>query len=429
MGPSGASITATLGGETVLLAQTAKAKAKGTPANFSGSVTLKSADYPADEVTNIGKVTYVVSMGEEHAVQSSPAEVFVAGISVPLTLEIPKEVYLASVLTDLKSDDSFTQTLKSGGRAAIKGRATAVRDGKPVIAYKLSGGGFILGDRANIVTEGALCGSSITELAKTAEGDEEIYEFRGGQPAVLTEWGETTLKLRFLNTKLSVDVQTMVGGLIQKVEQTDTADGAELLLTFDAGSLWGYDITHGGEATTLYLRRTPKRSEIFGKPLAGISVMLDPGHGGSDPGALGVAGSTGPTEAVLNMSVASLAKLRLEQLGARVTMTRADESVRVTLDERTFMAQQQRPHIFLSIHHNSTALTKDLAEVQHMESYYRENTAAPLSDSLMKHLTDTLGRKPGESQKAYFYVTRLTFAPSVLFEMGFIVNPAQYENA
>lgn len=163
--------------------------------------------------------------------------------------------------------------------------------------------------------------------------------------------------------------------------------------------------------------------------MAGISILLDPGHGATDPGALGVAGVTGPTEAILNMAVANAAKFRLEQLGATVSMTRTDESKWVSLDTRTFMAEQQRPHIFLAIHHNSTALNKDVNNIRRMESYYWESIAKPFADSLMQNLAKTLGRKTSDSENAYFYVTRLTFAPAVLFEMGFVVNPAEYEES
>ncbi|MEG0854255.1 MAG: hypothetical protein RSF82_10310, partial [Angelakisella sp.] len=240
VGPAGASITATMGGKTVVLGQTAKTSTVGVPATFKGSITLNSADYPADKVTNIGKITYVVSVGDSHVVQSSAAEVFVAGVAVPLTLEIPKSSYVSSVLTDLSSDDNFTQTLKSGGRAAIVGRTTATRSGNPVIAYKLSNGGYILGNRAEIVSDAALCVSNITEIVKTEGADWEQYALRGGQPAVLTERTDTTLKLRLLNTKMTADPQSMAGGIIEKVERTDTKDGVELTLTFPAGSLWGY---------------------------------------------------------------------------------------------------------------------------------------------------------------------------------------------
>lgn len=429
VGPAGASITATLGGNAIVLAQTTQTTTKGNPVPFKGTVTLNPANYPTDQVTNAGKVTYVTSFGEEHVVQSSEGEVFVAGRDVPLLLEIPKDSYVASVLTDLSSDDNFTQSLKAGGRAAVKGRVTATRGGNPVIAYKLSSGGYILGTRAKIVTDAALCYPDITEIVKTQGDDWEQYEFKGGQPAVLTSLESGGLRLRFLDTKFTADPQALTGGLVKSVERTDTTDGTELLLLFDDNTLWGYDITHGGQSTTLYLRRKPASSTTYGKPLAGISILLDPGHGGPDPGALGVAGTTGPTEAVLNMAVANATKFRLEQLGAQVSMTRVDESVRVSLDERTFMAQQQRPHIFLAIHHNSTALNKDLTNVRRMEAYYWESIAQSLSGHLMQRLTQTMGRKPSDPENAYYYVTRLTFAPAVLFEMGFVVNPAEYEES
>lgn len=428
VGPSGASITATLNGVTAVLAQSATGK-DGLPATFTGTLTLATDSYPADKVTNAGNITYVVSMGEAHEVQKSEGAVYVAGKNVPLVLEIDPDYYVCSVLTDVASDDNFTQSLKAGGRAAIVGRTKATRSGNPAIFYKLSSGGYVIGTRIKIVEEPGKCSSNITAITKTEGADFEEFAFAGGQPGVLADLAEGKLTLRFLDTKLTADPAAMAGGLVQSVEKKDTKDGFELVLTTAPGTLWGYDITHSGGATKLYLRRTPVVGTTFGKPLEGVEILLDPGHGGPDPGALGVAGTTGPTEAVLNMAVANAAKFRLEQLGATVSMTRVDESVRVSLDERNFQAQRERPHIFLAIHHNSTMLVKDLSDVRRMEAYYWEKQAAGFANSLMERLTATLGRNPTDPENAYYYVTRLTFAPAVLFEMGFVVNPAEYEDA
>ncbi|MEG1874044.1 MAG: N-acetylmuramoyl-L-alanine amidase [Angelakisella sp.] len=428
IGPATGNISATVNGETIVLVQT-KTAAAGLPVLFQGSIQLKRGDFDDNKVANIGKVTYVTSFGGNHEVQKSEGDIFVAGWNVPLTIEVMDGLYVASVLTDLSSDDNFTQSLKTGARAAVTGRATATRNGNPVLAYKLASGGYILSNKVKIVENPAHCTANLTELQKTSGDGWEQYAFVGGQPGVLSEQKGNTLVLRFLNAKLTADPATMTGGLIQQVQQAETKDGFTLTLTFAEGTLWGYDITHGEQATQLFLRRTPKASTTFGKPLEGIQIMLDPGHGATDPGALGVAGVTGPTESILNMAVSNVTKFRLEQLGAQVTMTRQGEEAWMSLDARDYLAAKEHPHFFLAIHHNSAALNKDLNDTSRMEAYYWEPIAKPLAEHLMRRLTQTLARTPTDPENAYYYVTRHTFAPAVLFELGFMINPTEYEES
>ena len=84
--------------------------------------------------------------------------------------------------------------------------------------------------------------------------------------------------------------------------------------------------------TSFTCRSRPEPSSIYGKPLTGVKVVLDPGHGGQDPGALGVPGENGPMEAELNLAVAKALSFRLEQLGASVILTRQEDG-HISLNE------------------------------------------------------------------------------------------------
>jgi len=77
-------------------------------------------------------------------------------------------------------------------------------------------------------------------------------------------------------------------------------------------------------------------------------VVLDPGHGGVDPGA--VRGSI--HEAKLNLSLAFRVKEYLEDLGYHVLLTREDDST-VSRPDRAVFAQEAKAHAFVSIHHNA----------------------------------------------------------------------------
>ena len=72
------------------------------------------------------------------------------------------------------------------------------------------------------------------------------------------------------------------------------------------------------------------------QPLENVRVVVDPGHGGSDPGAIGAAGAYGPDEADLNLALAQQVKAELEALGAQVYLTRTEDTDCLLTERRTF---------------------------------------------------------------------------------------------
>ena len=158
--------------------------------------------------------------------------------------------------------------------------------------------------------------------------------------------------------------------------------------------------------------------------------MVDPGHGNHDCGAYGAAGEYGPTESELNLAVSLALRDRLQQMGATVIMTRTTDdrsTSKITLDERVRMAVDAKPDFFLSVHYNSTALTKNV-KADWMVSYYCEGPSEAFARQLSDCVAAATGRKTDGAEWGYYYVTRLGFCPAVLYEVGFIPNPAQYED-
>jgi N-acetylmuramoyl-L-alanine amidase len=88
---------------------------------------------------------------------------------------------------------------------------------------------------------------------------------------------------------------------------------------------------------------------VSGTPISGANVVLDPGHGGVETGAVGPGGTT---EKAVNLAVAQETKRRLEALGATVVLTRTGD-YRVTLASRAAISNALHPQLFLSIHHNA----------------------------------------------------------------------------
>ena len=148
-------------------------------------------------------------------------------------------------------------------------------------------------------------------------------------------------------------------------------------------------------------------------------VMLDPGHGGSDTGALGV---TGSQEKDVNLAVAQATRDDLTTMGYKVLMTR-DSDDYVSLAERAAYSNSTLPFIFVSIHANSVPDEKITgAMVFHYEG---SDEGSRIARYVLRSIVNGTGAVDKGVRIADFYVLREVVVPSVLIEMGFLTNPAE----
>ncbi len=146
------------------------------------------------------------------------------------------------------------------------------------------------------------------------------------------------------------------------------------------------------------------------KPL----VFVDAGHGGSDPGALGV---NGIQEKDVNLSLALLVGRRLTELGYRVGYTRRDDRF-VTLQGRVDLAEQAKADLFISLHQNAS----DSPWAQGIETYYLRPNSSSLAGLVHRAVVRTSGRPDRGVRQARFYVIRYTSMPAILLESGYVTN-------
>ncbi len=144
------------------------------------------------------------------------------------------------------------------------------------------------------------------------------------------------------------------------------------------------------------------------------TILIDPGHGGEDPGTL----SSDQTDNEKNYTLPIAMKLKqtLEALGAKVSLTR-DQDEFVSLEDRTNQANQEDPDLFLSIHFDSswdTTLSGTTTYFYHMED---EHLAETLNSSLRDHNLNNIGVAFGN-----YFILRESQVPSLLLELGFISN-------
>lgn len=151
-------------------------------------------------------------------------------------------------------------------------------------------------------------------------------------------------------------------------------------------------------------------------------VVLDPGHGGPDPGAIGIGGLR-ETDVVLDVAL-QVARL-LQARGVEVLLTRTTE-VDVDLPPRVALANSSAADAFVSIHAN--ALSMDRPDVNGIESFYfsggtNAGRSLELAQSLQRQMLAIASGSPDRGVRAgRFFVIRRTTMPSSLVEMGFVTG-------
>lgn len=163
--------------------------------------------------------------------------------------------------------------------------------------------------------------------------------------------------------------------------------------------------------------------------LGGKKIAIDPGHGGSDAGAIG---PTGAMEKNVTLDICLELKKILEDDGATVVMTReSDREVspkksKATdveeLQARVDVANESKADIFLSIHMDS--FTNRTA--RGTTGYYfgaGGSTSRSLADKVRANIVDQLGTMSRGTQTCNFYVVKHTDMPATLIEVAFISYP------
>jgi N-acetylmuramoyl-L-alanine amidase len=168
-------------------------------------------------------------------------------------------------------------------------------------------------------------------------------------------------------------------------------------------------------------------------PLAGVTVALDPGHGGRDSGSVGT--TTGVTEAELNLAVALKLQVALEAQGAYVVLTRTDENVtymeeggdtqkRQEMAGRIAVIEEARAQMVISIHMNRYAD----ASVRGAQVFFYDEAASgrPLAQAIQESLNDLEEQvKKRNALSGNYYILKTPLCPSALVECGFLSNPTE----
>ncbi len=162
-------------------------------------------------------------------------------------------------------------------------------------------------------------------------------------------------------------------------------------------------------------------------PVSDKVIVLDPGHGASDGGA---SGSGGSSEKELNLQIALRLQKLLEQTGATVIVTRADDepiagSKRADMHLRKSIKDTSDADIFVSIHMNKFPQSKySGAQVFYTPDDASKALGEEIQNSMREILNPDNDRQAKPADKS-IYILKESGVPSVIVECGFLSNPQE----
>lgn len=167
------------------------------------------------------------------------------------------------------------------------------------------------------------------------------------------------------------------------------------------------------------------RPHPAGRSRSEITIVVDPGHGGADPGALS---PHGIEEKDANLRLAAAFRGELERRGYKVAMTRTSDE-ELALVDRPRLAHRLNADAFISIHHNAPPIMRNPSGIRYSAVYAWNDIGERLALKLSRRLAEALaGEIPDKGvRRANFAVVRNPEIPSCLLEIDFITDPAGEE--
>ena len=424
--PAGADVTAELNGISVTLRQTDKPKPVRSgyaAASYSGTLTLPEA--APDEILSLGTITVCAVSGENEA-SGAGAGVRVRGSGAFVPVRVTKDnTELKLRQNSYYYDDFSVQSAGMTDQALWQGGGM----------YLLRVGGYVYEDAVEEVEDERFV--PLGKLGEITVFSENGTTFVRAETDRAVPHNGTVRDGVFELTLYNIDVSSVPetvtvadNPMIREVRITypNKVNCVRFLCTLkDADNFYGFDFTYGDGFAAAILREPLRLSQDAGKPLSGICIALDAGHGGTDTGALGPLAVGGAIhEKDLNLMVTLAAGKRLEELGATVLLTRSEDST-VPIYDRVDRLCEIMPDLAISIHQNSLGYSSDITRVRGTVGLWWADGGELLAECVSHCVARSLARREMTATRQKLALCRNPKFPSALIEVGFMTSVEEYE--
>jgi N-acetylmuramoyl-L-alanine amidase len=370
----------------------------------------------AEQDRELGKPVFQLTQNGQTMTEMGTGKITVLS---PSQLQVAEVTAAAGVArTGSSTDHSRLTPLPKSTQAGIVGRSGEW--------LQLDYGGWINSKETKLLPPGTVAPHAIIRgiaYRKLIDRTEMVFPLSAAVPVTVKQ-DSNAFKLTLHNTTAQTDLIRLDDNpLISRLDWEQVAPG-KIQYTFNLkqSQQWGYKLRYEGTSLVLTLRHPPALSKGR-KPLTGIKILIDAGHGGKESGAPGPGGIF---EKEVNLTVSKLVQAELLKLGATVVMTREDDRD-VSLVDRMARIDREEPVVAVSIHYNSLPDNGDLEKIKGVGGLWYHTQSHSLAVFLQKHLVQKLQRPSYGVFWDNLALTRPTAAPSVLMELGFITNPNEFE--
>ncbi len=200
-------------------------------------------------------------------------------------------------------------------------------------------------------------------------------------------------------------------GIIESVDfEQRESDIMRVLIKLNRNFAWGYKVSYEGNSLLIDVKHTPVAS------LKGMVIGVDAGHGG--PTSSGAVSASGIKEKDMNLSMAYMLKDELEKRGAKVVLSRVDDSD-VPMSKRREIFRDGNIDLLVSIHCNAGG---NPLRTGGTSTYYRHIEYRPLASIILDRLLDNGVNNFGMVGNFNFSLNASVEYPSVLVETLFMSN-------
>lgn len=335
-----------------------------------------------------------------------------------VTILNPQELTVIEVISEQGVARSGSSTNHSRLTPLPKGTRALVtaRDGDWL---RLDYGGWIKAEETRVLPTNAPPTSIIRSVSSRSFDNrtEVIFPLQNPVPISIRQ-GDNILTLTLHNTTAETDtIRFDDDSLVKRLDWYQTSPSqVDYIFNFKSDRQWGYDVRYEGSNLVLTFNHAPKN-------IQGTTILLDPGHGGEEKGSLG---GTGYAEKDVNLAVSLLLAEELRSRGATVYLTRETDTF-VSLGDRQKMINQLKPHLAFSIHYNALPDGGNAEKTQGISTFWYHPQAHDIAVFLHNYLVEKLHRPSYGVYWNNLALTRPHTAPSVLLELGFMINPDEFE--
>lgn len=278
----------------------------------------------------------------------------------------------------------------------------------------LSGGKLQPSYIVTSMTCGPVEGADIVSIPYLEPVPYEVYPDPDGKRLVITLFGAESASTWVTHRKGCRMIDKLTW------EQT-TPETFRVYVNLTTEDIWGYDIKPSGRSLVLRVKYPPSYDLSADKPLTGLKIAIEAGHGGSNSGAIGLSGLV---EKEINLDLSLRLGELCDSMGAEVIQVR-DSDRDMALIEKRNIAIESGADILISIHANAGG--RGYLSVAGTSTYWHNPFWAPLAQSIYDRLLETGLPEFGVVGSFNYTVTRASQLPAVLVEQAFMTHAEDEE--